>query len=110
MGEGKTFYIRQIEFTLKYLSKKILGQDVSKLEPIFSSSKLKSIKLDNTYFPIYYNAWLYDCHKDPLMSLLYVLGMIYMCYFYLAVLFITQMFVLLKPELRGRQIKNIAML
>lgn len=46
-GEGKTFYIRQIEFTLKYLSKKILGQDVSKLEPIFSSSKLKSIKLDN---------------------------------------------------------------
>ncbi|WP_346708698.1 P-loop NTPase fold protein [Massilistercora timonensis] len=72
-GEGKTFYIRQIEFTLKYLSKKILGQDVSELEPIFSNSKLKSIELDNTYFPIYYNAWLYDCHKDPLMSLLYVL-------------------------------------
>ena len=72
-GEGKTFYIRQIEFTLKYLSKKILGQDISKLEPIFSHSKLKSIELDNTYFPIYYNAWLYDCHTDPLMTLLYVL-------------------------------------
>ena len=72
-GEGKTFYIRQIEITLKYLSRKILRQDISKLEPIFADSILKSIELKNTYLPIYYNAWLYDCHKDALMSLLYVL-------------------------------------
>ncbi|WP_434311857.1 KAP family P-loop NTPase fold protein [Hominifimenecus sp. rT4P-3] len=72
-GEGKTFYIRQIEMTLKYLSKKRLEQDVSDLEETFSKSVLKSINMENTYFPIYYNAWLYDCHTDPLMSLLYVL-------------------------------------
>ena len=72
-GEGKTFYIRQIEFTLKYLSKRVLRQDTSDLDPVFVGSKLSSIELENTYMPIYYNAWLYDCHKDPLMSLLYVL-------------------------------------
>lgn len=72
-GEGKTFYIRQIEMTLKYLSKKSLGQDVADLEPYFSNSKLKAIKLNNTYLPIYYNSWLYDYHSDPLMSLLYIL-------------------------------------
>lgn len=72
-GEGKTFYIRQIELTLKYLSKKRLEQDVSDLEETFSQSKLKSISLENTYLPIYYNSWLYDYHNDPLMSLLYVL-------------------------------------
>lgn len=72
-GEGKTFYIRQIEMTLKYLSKKRLGQDIGDLEDTFSGSVLKTISLENTYLPIYYNSWLYDCHNNPLMSLLYVL-------------------------------------
>lgn len=72
-GEGKTFYIRQIEMTLSYLTKKHLEQDVTDLEPFFSNSELGSVKLDNTFLPIYYNSWLYDCHKDPLMSLLYIL-------------------------------------
>ncbi len=72
-GEGKTFYIRQMEMTLRYLSKKHFGKDVTELEPYFSKSRLKTIELENTYLPIYYNAWLYDYHKDPLMSLTYVL-------------------------------------
>lgn len=72
-GEGKTFYIRQMEMTLRYLSKKHFGKNVTELEPYFSKSRLKTIELENTYLPIYYNAWLYDYHKDPLMSLTYVL-------------------------------------
>lgn len=72
-GEGKTFFIRQIEMTLKYLSKRTLGQNLSELEEFFNGSALEKIELQNTYFPVYYNAWLYDCHSDPLMSLLYVL-------------------------------------
>lgn len=72
-GEGKTFYIRQIEMTLSYLTKKRLEQDVTDLEPFFLNSELGSVKLNNTFLPIYYNSWLYDCHKDPLMSLLYIL-------------------------------------
>lgn len=72
-GEGKTFYIRQIEMTLSYLTKKRLEQDVTDLESFFLNSELGSVKLNNTFLPIYYNSWLYDCHKDPLMSLLYIL-------------------------------------
>lgn len=72
-GQGKTFYVRQIEMTLKYLSKKKLQQDVSALEDVFAKSILKNIPLEKTYLPIYYNSWLYDNHNDPLMSLLYVI-------------------------------------
>ena len=72
-GEGKTFYIRQIEMTLNYLTKKQLKQDVTNLEPFFSNSELRNVELNNTFLPIYYNSWLYDCHKDPLMSLIYIL-------------------------------------
>lgn len=72
-GQGKTFYIRQIEMTLRYLSKKNVGQDISELEEVFSRSILKYVSLEKTYLPIYYNSWLYDNHNDPLMSLLYVI-------------------------------------
>lgn len=72
-GQGKTFYVRQIEMTLKYLSKKKLNQDLLDLEDVFSKSILRNVPLEKTYLPIYYNSWLYDNHKDPLMSLLYVI-------------------------------------
>lgn len=79
-GEGKTFYVRQIETTLKYLYQKKFNfeerkhdSDDEKFNNIFSNSVLDNIELNTLYKPIYYNAWLYDCHKDPLMSLLYVL-------------------------------------
>ena len=72
-GEGKTFCVRQIEMTLKYLSNKLLQQDVSDFGETFSGSQLNNISIESTYMPIYYNAWLYDCHNDPLISLLYVL-------------------------------------
>ena len=26
---------------------------------------LEDINLENSYFPVYYNAWLYDNHTDP---------------------------------------------
>lgn len=72
-GQGKTFYIRQIEMTLKYLSRKSAGQDISDLEEVFSGSILENMSLEKTYLPIYYNSWLYDNHNDPLMSLIYVI-------------------------------------
>lgn len=71
-GEGKTFYIRQVEMTLRYLSEiKLSG--VSDLKEVFSKSELGNIEIQKTYLPIYYNSWLYDSHNDPLMSLLYVI-------------------------------------
>lgn len=43
--------------------------DVEKLEPYFKGTSLIKISLDKSYLPIYYNAWLYDNHDDPLLSL-----------------------------------------
>lgn len=75
-GEGKTFYVRQIEKTLEYQTLRKFGTDdnkeeYEKMKPYFEDTVLKDIKLENSYLPVYYNAWLYDNHFDPLMSLLY---------------------------------------
>lgn len=76
-GEGKTFFVRQIEKTLEYLTKKKAESeqpDISlDLEPYFERTSLKDIELNNTYLPIYYNAWQYDNHDDPLMSLVFTI-------------------------------------
>lgn len=79
-GEGKTFYVRQIEKTLEYLTKKQWGDEktdtesIKWLESYFQKTTLNKIELKNSYLPIYYNAWLYDSHDDPLMSLMMILG------------------------------------
>lgn len=71
-GAGKTFYVRQIEQTLKYLTGKKKEINIAELEPYFSGNVLDQIELKSTYLPVYYNAWLYDNHDDPLMSLLLI--------------------------------------
>lgn len=76
-GEGKTFYVRQIEKTLEYLTKRAWGEGqtetVEELNPYFQNTVLDTISLNQSYLPIYYNAWLYDNHDDPLMSLVYTI-------------------------------------
>lgn len=72
-GEGKTFFVRQIEMTLKYYNKQCFGKEVSaEEENAFNTNKILQkleYELQHTYLPIYFNAWLYDNHNDPLMSL-----------------------------------------
>ena len=76
-GGGKTFYVRQIESTLDFLTKRMREDDnlteVENLRPYFQNTVLDSINLKQSYLPIYYNAWLYDNHDDPLMSLIYII-------------------------------------
>lgn len=77
-GEGKTFFVRQIEKTLEYITLKNFGTEDSenryqKMASYFADTALRDIELSKSYLPIYYNAWLYDTHTDPLMSLLYVI-------------------------------------
>lgn len=73
-GAGKTFYVRQVEQTLNYLTKKTKNLNIEEnIETAFSNSLLGKIELEYTYFPVYYNAWLYDNHNDPLMSLLLII-------------------------------------
>lgn len=77
-GEGKTFYVRQIEKTLEYQTMKNFSTDdtqdeLDKMKLYFTGTTLEEIDLKHSYLPVYYNAWLYDNHGDPLMSLLYVI-------------------------------------
>lgn len=77
-GEGKTFYVRQIEKTLEYLTLKDYGNDsdqdkFEKMKPYFDGIAAKDKVLFTSYLPIYYNAWLYDNHIDPLLSLLFII-------------------------------------
>lgn len=73
-GAGKTFYVRQIEQTLNYLTKKKKGLNIEEnVKVTFSQNPLDKLELEYTYFPVYYNAWLYDNHNDPLMSLILII-------------------------------------
>lgn len=61
-GEGKTFYVRQIEKTLEYQTLKNFETDDNKnkyeeMKPYFEKTVLEDIELGNSYLPVYYNAW-----------------------------------------------------
>lgn len=73
-GSGKTFFVRQVEMTLKYHNTVIRENYVDKnYESAFKNNTvLKNLELNKSYLPIYFNAWLYDNHSDPLMALLFV--------------------------------------
>ena len=80
-GAGKTFYVRQIEQSLNYLTRKAKELNIEEnVKTAFSKNPLGSLKLEHTYFPVYYNAWLYDNHSDPLMSLILSTTKVCECY------------------------------
>ena len=60
-GEGKTFYVRQIEKSLEYLTMNEFGTDDSNdktesLASYFAGTAIEGITLNNSYLPVYYNA------------------------------------------------------
>ena len=74
-GAGKTFYVRQVEQTLNYLTKKSKHLNIEEsIKSAFSQNPLGKMELNYTYLPVYYNAWLYDNHNDPLMSLILIIS------------------------------------
>ena len=79
-GNGKTFFVRQTEKTLEYLTKKTWPMDesdkkqVEDLKKFFGRTDLENLNIQQSYLPIYYNAWLYDNHNDPLLSLVHVIS------------------------------------
>lgn len=78
-GDGKTFFVRQIEETLKYFRAKQMETEEKPLKDLNSykylkeSAAVKQTIVEHIYLPVYYNAWMYDDHNDPLMSLLLVM-------------------------------------
>lgn len=78
-GDGKTFFVRQIEETLKFFRAEKMEteekplKDLDSYEYLKGSVAVKQTKVEHIYLPVYYNAWMYDDHNDPLMSLLLVM-------------------------------------
>lgn len=76
-GAGKTFFVRQVEETLKFCNKLSFDMESVSSLPSYEYFKycrpLKSIELKQSYLPVYYNAWLYDSHHDPLLSLISII-------------------------------------
>lgn len=71
-GTGKTFFVKQIETLLNYyygLSKNKQDNELGNI--IQQDDSLNKITLNKIFIPIYYNAWLYDDHSDPILSLMY---------------------------------------
>lgn len=77
-GSGKTFFIKQAILLLNYLDpNSSLDPDVrTAIRDILQNQKngLTPPVLYAPYRAVYYNAWLYDDHNDPIQSLLYFLS------------------------------------
>jgi hypothetical protein len=72
-GDGKTFFVKQSALLLNYLRE-------SSFERVPSSDNNdvltglidgNQISMDKTFIPIYYDAWLFDDHPNPILSLMY---------------------------------------
>ena len=74
-GNGKTFFVRQVEMTLKYYNNKVFNKTITEEEQkAFDTNKvLGDMELAHTYLPIYFNSWLYDNHTNALMALLLII-------------------------------------
>ena len=79
-GTGKTFYVRQIEKTLEYHTLGKFGEcnnenqcKYNDMHSYFEKTNLEEVNIQKSYFPVYYDAWLYDNHCDPLLSLISVI-------------------------------------
>jgi len=78
-GSGKTFFIKQAMLLLEYLDPtSSLDSDTrSRIDAILATSCVNGLicpQLSRSYHAVYYNAWLYDDHNDPIQSLLYFLS------------------------------------
>ena len=75
-GDGKTFFVRQVEMTMRYYNKITSNKEITQEEKdaFENNNILGNLKLEYTYLPIYFNSWLYDNYTDPLLSLLFVIS------------------------------------
>lgn len=77
-GSGKTFFIKQAMMLLQWADADS-GLDAGfrgELDLLIKNeqSGLTASTLSGPYRTVYYNAWLYDDHNDPIQSLLYFLS------------------------------------
>lgn len=67
-GEGKTFFIRSVDYVLKVLNQNIKTDEADplKLEPVLS----RFDEIEAPFLPFYFNAWDNDYADDPIVALL----------------------------------------
>lgn len=72
-GTGKTFFVKHLEMVLTYYYECHLGKnsDEGLAKIIVENGKLNKLKISKQIMPVYYNAWMYDNHSDPMASLIY---------------------------------------
>ena len=71
-GDGKTFFVRQSALLLKHLRDIEFGINSSNENSNIMSNVVKDkISLNQTFIPVYYDAWLSDEHQDPILSLVF---------------------------------------
>lgn len=73
-GSGKTFFVKQIIMLLNHYRIKN-NNDNSNSEGIITDlpQPINEIEMSNSFLTVYYDAWLYDDHIEPLLSLIYAI-------------------------------------
>jgi len=67
-GSGKTFFIKQMIMVLDQL---LSAKPKPIITGLMEEGKIKLCDRKMLIRPIYFNAWLYDDHNDPLLSVMY---------------------------------------
>lgn len=71
-GDGKTFFVKHLEIILNYMRNNAYNlKNKSDIKAVIDNSIFHGKCTKNTYRAIYYNAWLYDNHSDPMLSIIY---------------------------------------
>ena len=67
-GSGKTFFVKQVKLILDaFNSQSHVGDDErEKIRTLYNKNEKP-----NCYTTVYYDAWTYDNHDDPILSLVY---------------------------------------
>lgn len=67
-GSGKTFFVKQVKLILDAHNPQFHMKDETRRE---IQTLYKADEKPNSYATVYYDAWTYDNHDDPILSLVY---------------------------------------
>lgn len=67
-GSGKTFFVKQVKLILDAHNPQFRMEDETRRE---IRTLYKADEKPNSYATVYYDAWTYDNHDDPILSLVY---------------------------------------
>ena len=72
-GSGKTFYVKQTKMILDLNNPHLKNQYLEKIDTteIKVNKNISDLVVDNPHVCVYYDAWKYDNHDDPILSLIY---------------------------------------